>query len=184
MTSYPPAPLFAAAARRGVTDDELAARIGLTTNALRGWRRRGRVPERWADDAAVALGVLPGEVWAEWDEQSAAEVDDKEAARRERANAYSAEWKRRMYQADPAARAARLAANRAYKAQARDALRVKDAAYRAANAERRQAARRRRYRENQDAERARQREYDRRKAAERRGVLLHVDARNACSEAS
>lgn len=195
--TYDPAPLAAAAARRGITDGDLAARLGLSRAAVRKWRQRGGVPERWADAAAVAVGLLPGELWAEWDAHALADVDAKEAARRAR----RAKRARERYATDAEYRERIKAASRAYKANAKAVQRVKQSLRLAdaANRERKNALERQRWHEGgkekartryqTDAEyrarrRARQRAYDRRRAAERRGVLLHAAATSATTSTS
>jgi plasmid maintenance system antidote protein VapI len=162
---YPFAPVDSVLARRGLTVTAAAALFGVDRAQVNRWRRVG-LSDVQADRVAVALGLTPGELWAEWLEGVMAEQEAAETARRAKAS----EWKRRKYQSDPEHRAERLARNRQWKAENRSTITFKAALYRASNAERRREVRRARYQANREAELARQRAYDRRRAAERRGV--------------
>lgn len=48
---------------QGDTLVQLAERTGMAKRTLNRWKERGSLPERSADRVAVALGVLPGEIW-------------------------------------------------------------------------------------------------------------------------
>lgn len=111
---FPIAPLLALAAGRDITTNaELARVLGVTRRTVQRWHTTG-LTDAAADAAAVALGVLPGDVWAAWDEM--APVECPRHRRQQRA------WRRhdRRRRRNPAwraqqnaARAARYHANKA-----------------------------------------------------------------------
>lgn len=64
---YPLADLFAAARLPEDAPAALAEQIGVTARTVVRWRTEGGVPERAADAAAVALGLVPSLVWPDYD---------------------------------------------------------------------------------------------------------------------
>jgi hypothetical protein len=77
---YPIAPLTRLAAARGITTNaELARVLGVTRRTVQRWHTTG-LTDAAADAAAVALGVLPGDVWAEHRQRGIEAVDERRRA--------------------------------------------------------------------------------------------------------
>lgn len=130
-------PLWQLAQGRGLSMRTLQRRVGSDGRELYRWREAGGVPEYAADRVALALGVMPGEIWGD-------------------------EW---WALADARRRAARTASQRRWrsKPEAAERNRVARRAAYAASAEYERARQRRYYAANAERERARKRDARRRR---------------------
>lgn len=79
MKRYDPAPFFARLSAVKVSQSELARRLDCHPSTVALWVHKG-VGENFADQAAVAVGRTPGEIWPEWldDEIARAEARQRE----------------------------------------------------------------------------------------------------------
>jgi hypothetical protein len=66
---------------RGWTLNAVARALGDPRNLYR-WRASGAIPEASADRLALAVGTMPGEVWASWDADGLAVAEAEDARRR------------------------------------------------------------------------------------------------------
>lgn len=145
-------PLWALASGRGLTMAQLGA---VTGGAVYRWRRYGYLGEAAADRAAVALGVLPGEVWEEWEADSGRLLQAAEAERR----AKVARRQRQLRASNTAYAERQRQSSAAWKERNRRRVAAVTAAYEDANRERLTAVRRARRQANPEHHRAQQRAY-------------------------
>lgn len=108
-------PLAALVAASGLTEAQLARRVGLSGSTLKMARERGLV-ERSADRYAVRAGLHPFEVWPEMADEHLADLERVEAERLERRRQIARESARRRYHEDPEVRAKRIEAAAAWRA--------------------------------------------------------------------
>lgn len=130
MRRYDPAPFFARLSALGMSQSELSRRLGCDPSTVAKWLTKG-VGENFVDQAAVAVGLVPANLWPEWidDEIERVERDDRAAA-----TAAKRRWRAKRTDEQRQAEADYLAA---YRAQYREHL---------------NAQRRARYRNNPQAE--------------------------------
>lgn len=148
---YPFAPLAAA---MGLTEHAAAVALGLSGSTQQDYRRRG-VTEQVADRLAVRAGLVPYEVWPSMLDDAVDAAEQAEEERRERRRRQRRESYYRHREAINARRRAQRAANP-------ERARAVDRSYYSWQ------QRRAKYLKNRDHYLERQREYDRRRAAERR----------------
>lgn len=84
MRDYPWGPLGEWVEAKGMTLVELGERTGFSRRSVMRWKADGRLTERTADSVAIALGVMPGDIWPTWGEHDEALAEQVEAERRAR----------------------------------------------------------------------------------------------------
>lgn len=127
MKRYDPSPIFDRLDALGMSREELARRLGCHDSTIRYWKTKG-IGENYIDEASVAVGRTPGELWPEWlDDQIARD----EATRREMSNARQ----RRARSGTSGYGERQRAAARRYKAENAEYIKAYDRAYYAANRE-------------------------------------------------
>lgn len=161
---YPYAPLAAA---MGLSEHQAAIKLGLSGSTEQTYRQRG-VTDRVGDRLAVKAGLHPVEVWGE---DFGLPLCERPACRRPfipsvgtqrfcHRRCSQAEWKRQRRATDPEFAQRLRDADATYRTECSTYVLAAGRARHHADADRRNAQRRARYRANRDAELERQRRYD------------------------